>query len=257
MHVKSRPNLGKRVPEIGRGLPIALAIVIWLGSITPGFADPVRIVTSGTIFQLVEDGETGASFFGNDFSLTGAEVDIVSDELCVPCTPGQSLNLSTTIRLSAFPPGTAVVDGMDYPEVFFGGTLDVDAGSVIVPDVEVGGPYPRLGTAFTFTGTLQGFADVSRTGAPLFSLLVAGGGQTSLGFFNYPTQNGITTDGRQLEFDGAAATPEPGSLLLFGSGAAWFARRWRHRRTHRSFHGQPLACAGAQKIRSDWGETGG
>jgi hypothetical protein len=238
MHVKTltaagmqRWKIGRILPELGRRLTAGSVLVVWMLSVTSAFADPVRIVASGHIFQLVEDGETGAAFFGNGFALTNAEVDIVPNQLCVPCTPGNSLDLSSTIRLSAFPPGTAVVDGVDYPEVFLGGTLDIDAGSVIVPDVQVGGPYPRLGTEFTFTGTLQGFADVSRTGAPLFSLAVAGAGHTSLGFFNYPTQNGITTDGWQLEFDGAAATPEPGSLLLFGSGAAWLARRWRQRRT--------------------------
>ena len=228
---RRRPNIGRMLPEIGRGVIVGSWIVTWLLSVTPAFADPVRIVTSGYIYQLVEDGETGAALMGSGFSLTNAEVDILADELCVPCTPGRSLDLSTTIRLSAFPPGTAVVDGVEYQDVFFGGTLDIDAGSVIVPDVPLGGPYPRLGTAFTFAGTLQGFADVGRTGAPLFSLLVAGGGRTSLGFFNYPTQTGITTDGWEFEFDGAAATPEPGSWLLFGSGAVWFARRWRHRRT--------------------------
>ena len=222
-----RPRIGRIFPGISRaGVCVAL-LGCWLMPAGPVFADPVRIVTSGNIYQLVEDGETGASFFGSGFALTGAEVDILSADPCFPCTPGRTLDLSATIHLSAFPPGSATVDGSTYAEVFFGGTLDIDAGSVIVPDVPVGGPYPQLGTAFTFTGTLQGFADVTRTGTPLFSLLVAGSGRTSLGFFNYPTQNGITTDGRQFEFEQAAATPEPGSLLLFATGAGWIARRWR------------------------------
>lgn len=228
----------KRLATVGRNFPgIRHTVIVasLLGSLatfaSAAFADPVRIVTSGNIYQLVEDGETGAAFFGNGFVLTSAEVDIIPAELCSPCTAGRTLDLSSTIRLSAFPPGSAIVDGTTYDEVFFGGRLDISAGSVIVPDVAVGGPYPRLGTAFTFTGTLQGFADVTRTGTPLFSLLVMGGGQTSLGFFNYPTQNGITTDGWQLEFDQAAATPEPGSLLLFASGAAWIGRRWRMKRS--------------------------
>jgi hypothetical protein len=225
------PNIGRNFPGIVRVLTGASLFGFLLTAAAPAFADPVRIVTSGNIYQLVEDGETGAAFFGSGFALTSAEVDIIPAELCSPCTPGRTLDLSTTIRLSAFPPGSAIVDGTTYDEVFFGGRLDINAGSVIVPDVAVGGPYSRLGTAFTFIGTLQGFADVTRTGTPLFSLLVMGGGQTSLGFFNYPTQNGITTDGWQLEFDQAAATPEPGSLLLFASGAAWLGRRWKVQRS--------------------------
>jgi hypothetical protein len=225
------PNIGRKFPGIVRVLIGASLFGFLLTAAAPAFADPVRIVTSGTISQLVEDGETGAAFFGSGFALTSAEVSIIPAALCFPCTPGRSLDLSSTIRLNAFPPGTAIVDGQTYDEVYFGGRLDIDAGSVIVPDVAVGGPYPRLATAFTFTGTLQGFADVTRTGTPLFSLLVGGGGRTSLGFFNYPTQNGMTTDGWQLEFEQAAATPEPGSLLLFASGAAWLGRRWKMQRS--------------------------
>jgi hypothetical protein len=224
---RRRPNVGNAFPRIGRAVVAGSWLGVWLVIAAPAAAEPVRIVTSGNIYQLVEDGETGASFFGSGFALTGAEVDIISDQLCWPCTPGRTLDLSTTIHLSAFPPGSATVDGRSYDEVFLGGSLDVDAGSVIVPDVPLGGPYPRLETSFTFTGLLQGFADVTRTGTPLFSLLVSGNGRTSLGFFNYPTQNGITTDGWRLEFEQAAATPEPGSLLLFASGAAWFVRRRR------------------------------
>lgn len=227
-----RSKIGRHFPGMGRAVMSGSLLGFLLTAAAPAMADPVRIVTSGSVYQIVEDGETGASFLGSGFALTNAEVDIIG-EVCSPCTPGRTLDLSTTIRLSAFPPGAATVDGRTYDEVFFGGTLDVDAGSVIVPDVPVGGPYPRLGTAFTFTGVLQGFADVSRTGTPLFSLLVSGNGRTSVGFFNYPTQNGITTDGWQLQFEQAAATPEPGSLLLFASGAAWFVRR-RQRSVSRS-----------------------
>jgi hypothetical protein len=225
-----RPRIGRILPTIGRTVLAGAVLGLWLMNVTPAYAEPVRIVTSGFIYQLVEDGETGAAFFGDGFALTGAEVGIVPGDVCTPCTPGSTLDLDATITLNAFPPGTATVDGRTYDEVFFGGTLDVEAGSVIVPDVPVGGPYPQLGAAFTFTGMLQGFADVTRTGTPLFSLLVSGAGRTTLGFFNYPTQNGITTDGRQLEFEQVAATPEPGSLLLFASGAAWLGRRWRTKR---------------------------
>lgn len=232
---RRRPNVGSSLPRIGRAAVAVSLLGVWLMAAPPAAADPVRIVTSGSIYQLVEDGETGASFFGSDFALTGAEVSIIAEAFCIPCTPGRTLDLDSRIWLNAFPPGSATVDGHIYDEVFYGGMLDISAGSVVVPDVPVGGPHRQMGTSFTFTGTLQGFADVTRTGTPLFSLIVTGGGRTSLGFFNYPTQNGITTDGWQFEFEQAAATPEPGSLLLFASGAAWFARRrWTLQRISRS-----------------------
>ena len=222
--------LGSYLPRIGRSAPVAcLALIVFAWGAPPAAADPVRIVLSGFAYQLVEDGATGIAFSGDGFGIAGAEVSRVGAQVCGPCVPGTTLDLSSTLFFNAFPPAAAFVDGYFSDAVFFGGSLDIVAGSVIVPNVPIGGPYPRPEAPFRFTGALLGFNDVTRTGAPLFTLQLTGGGTTSLGFFNYPTSPGIHTDGFYYSFDHPEPTPEPGSLWLFGTGAAWMARRWRRR----------------------------
>ncbi len=108
----------------------------------------------------------------------------------------------------------------------------VTGGSVYTGNYDTGYAQglTRLFTTFTFTATLAGFADPSRTGAPLFSTDLMGRGVTRVAFSNYPPESGIRVLQLDYHVDDLAAAPEPGSLLLFGSGAAWCAARWRTRR---------------------------
>ena len=93
------------------------------------------------------------------------------------------------------------------------------------PDNE--GLSRALGT-FRFTGTLAGFA-APGGGAPLFSTNLSGAGGTVVAFSNFPSESGIRVAQLDYHFQSVSATPEPGSLLLLGSGAAWIAARWRTR----------------------------
>ena len=121
--------------------------------------------------------------------------------------------------------------------MFYSGSLFFSGGSVIVPDVPpqpegLDGTVivPRFST-FTFTGTVNGFADAGLT-TPLFSADLVGGGNGPFaavaGFGNLGS--GVFLDFADFHFDQAAATPEPGSLLLLGSGVAWCAARARRRK---------------------------
>ena len=110
---------------------------------------------------------------------------------------------------------------------------------MIIPEMAPGSSLPggdeveRRFTNFTFTGTLAGFANLGLTGTPLFSTQLIGGGGpfgVSVEFENLSAATGTRVFEVIYNFDNAAATPEPGSLLLFGSGAAWVAARWRKRR---------------------------
>jgi hypothetical protein len=204
----------------------ALTLMVMAGAAS---ADPVRIVTSGSVFQLVEDGETGFGLLGAGFQVNG-EVSSRPAQTCGPCIPGTPINLSATMTPLLFPPGSASIDGQIFESVFFDGLFNFAAGAVIVPDVPVGqdGIFPD--TSFTFTGTLSGFSDISLTGPPLFALTLAGRGTASHGFFNFPSNNGsISRDGFNYEFESTAPVPEPGSILLTVSGAAWLASRFRRR----------------------------
>jgi hypothetical protein len=198
------------------------------GASGPVRADPVRVVTSGGLFQLPVENETEVSLRGNGFSIVGGEVPILTVDAC-PCLPGESSSLSTDFSTITRPPWTVTIDGQTFDEVFLSGTLFFHAGSVTVPNVALGGPGVFPTTSFTMTASLDGFADRGLT-RPLFSETFIGSGTASVGFFNLVGGSGITRDGLQFEFTDAAATPEPATLLLVAPGAAWIVRRRRRGR---------------------------
>jgi hypothetical protein len=210
---------------LARAACLALGLAV---SATAAFADPVRIVTTGDFFSGNDD--TGFNFGGVDFHFQVSQplAPVVS---CTPCTPGTPIDLSSTVAVSGWPAGIATIDGRTYESVFFSGSLNFHAGSVIAPD---GNGSVLLFSPFTFTGTLAGFANASLTGTPLFSTSLAGAGAspgTVALFSNEVVSTGLSLSQVDYHFDTVSATPEPASLLLCGSGAAWLvARRPKHAR---------------------------
>jgi len=49
-------------------------IVVGILSAVAASADPIRIVTSGLVYQIPDDGETGAVLRGSGFEISGAGV---------------------------------------------------------------------------------------------------------------------------------------------------------------------------------------
>lgn len=228
-------RVGRRVPVIGRRVRnTCLALGLLLSSAAV-FADPLRIVSGG--FGSGGD-DTGLWVVGLNWSLaTGALPSGTGPVVtCNPCTPGQTLDLSSSVTISNWGPGYAQLDdGRSFSTVYYGGSLAFNAGSVVIPNVP-----PQTGsqdyadivnalTPFSFTGTLSGFASPSLTGTPLFTLQLAGRGLGDAGFANLGS--GVFLDYSDYHFkDAAAPAPEPGSLLLLGSGIAWITARCRKRR---------------------------
>lgn len=223
--VAARPHRGSAF--LFRGVRPVCVLLTVLSS--TAFADPVRVITSGHTYQLVEDGETGFVFSGSGFQFIGEVDPRLAGSCGGPCVPGSTLDLSATMTPNVFPPSSATIDGRTYESIYFSGSFDFDAGSVSVPNVPLDGPSQFPAARFTFTGTLAGYADMSLSGTPLFAVALAGQGTGRQGFHHYPANGFITRDGFTYEFE-SAPVPEPGSLLLFGSGAAWTAARWRRRR---------------------------
>jgi hypothetical protein len=188
-------------------------------------ADPVRLVTSGDVFQLFDDGETGALLVGQGFSVAAGDLEFTPASPCDPCLPGTPLSIAATAQIQAIPAGLAEVDGEAFDTVFLSGTLHFNAASLVVPDIPLDGPPALLSEPFSFTGDVAGFADESRTGLPLFALQLAGRGTATVELFNF-TRSGIFLESLGFDFAPATATPEPASiLLLLSGGVGLFARR--------------------------------
>lgn len=168
---------------------------------------------------------------GAIFPFTGEPVVV-----CNPCAPGTPLSLSSTVTVDGWQAGSASLDGQTFTNVYFSGSLSFRAGSVLIPEVA---PQPDgleetvivpAFSAATFYGSLTAFADPSLTGTPLFSAELVGSR-----IFTVTAGFGNLGDGVFLDYvdyyasENAAPTPEPGSLLLFGSGMAWVTARWRKR----------------------------
>ena len=235
-----------RMPRFGRTLPaMCLALAVVLISNAAG-AEPI---STGAVFTGGDD--TGFNFFGPDFSFMASRVlDPILN--CAPCTPGSAFNVSTTLAVTDWA-GRATVDGETYESVYFRGLFDFTSGSVIVPDIPPGQSGPDNEglshelTGFTFTGRLAGFAAPGPAGAPLFSADLSGGGVAVVAFSNFPPESGTRVAQLDYQFESVAATPEPGSLLLLGSGAAWIAARWSRRLSSPSDRSSPSSSSASEK----------
>ncbi len=233
LHAQGRGSVsfGKDVPLLARTIRatcLALAVVL---SSTAAAADPIRAIRVGDLFS-------GGDDTGFNLAAPGFEVHVtrVLDPIanCAPCAPGSAVDLSTTLAVTDWL-GRATVDGQTYESVYLRGLFDFDSDSVIVPNMAPGQSGPdneglsRELTNFRFTGTLAGFLTAGSGGAPLFSTQLSGAGLSIVAFSNFPPESGIRVAQLDYHFQSVSATPEPGSLLLLGSGAAWIAARWRTR----------------------------
>jgi hypothetical protein len=172
---------------------------------------------------------------GDDFLVrTGTDVFVVPGLApsgdSPPFPAGSTLNL-TGVWLHSQTQGEAIFNGVHYPELFFDFP---SGGTFMAPSVTLTGKGLRTFTVpFTFNGLVTAF-DAPAPGPddpPIFTTALVGRGTVQAAFFGYDAGvgSGIVFDpvvlpgaDFQLEYvfsPPAAPIPEPGTLVLLGTGA--------------------------------------
>jgi len=240
---------------------LVIATLCSTGSVLTLWADPITVTSGHFDFGRGPAFEASFTFSGTDGFFLNAFAVPISDfsQTCRPtgCRPGDILNMSlragaesgrTPTRLPpAFTVGTssgAIVNGTEFARapVFptfpgplgLAGSLRFDAPSIVLPSSELAAledPNP-FSAPFAFSGHVAGFsiADVdART--PLFNVDLLGQGRVFIDFES-GLVDGVFREGvTHFVFAAApAATPEPTTLALFGTGLVSLIARARSTR---------------------------
>ena len=206
-----------------------LCVAICLFLYSSAKADPITI-TRG--FALTSDGIFQVNAFGPNFLWQGAasgDPENFTFATCTPspCGPGSVLDIGGSFIASnlaiGLSTGTAFVNGVTYPNLYFDGGLNF-TGSIVLPADFVNGQ--SIMVPFTATGHLIGWIPCA---PPLQAFrctnvfdvpLIASG----IAFANVP-QTGAGT----VLYAFSEPVPEPASLGLLGAGlfALYYKRRKR------------------------------
>lgn len=215
-----------------------LAMLVTIVAIQPCLSAPARAetirITSGAL-----DWRPAAPddivLAGDGFTFEGHPgTGVFMPELCVlpECTAGTTVDLlAQWVGLDA--PGTATLNGVTFQ---VGGAQPPDAqllarwtGSLIIPEDFTGGP---LSAPFDFTGLFS----INRIGAPSERFDLVGSGTATLTFTPFSGFPGaFLLQSARYEFEESAAEPipEPGTILLLGSGLSALAALRRRRASGR------------------------
>ena len=210
---------------------LGLAAVLLLP--TPVAADPVSI-TSGFVETSQLMSLARGTLEGDGFRMTfGAEGFFAPVAFaCWPCTAGTTVHLGGAFNQPRAG-GTAVVDGITYPQIYFDGMT----GTFTSPSFVVTGESSFTVTQpFSYTGVVSGYLIdpwVSGFTEPAFTRTLLGQGTATATFLFAPAGEGgeglFNASVLRYDFGDAAPVPEPATMLLCGAGTAFIALRRRHR----------------------------
>ena len=193
---------------------------------SPVRADPIR-VTAGLVSAFVISEPSGADLLGDGLRLGADGIGSAAQ----PSRVGELASLDGDFH---FQPTVnllnVTVDGVPY-RATLGGTLTFTTVPFVAP-----APVDGLGnftTPFTMSGHVTGFSGIGTDARELFSVDLSGSGTASARGVRFIDEVGVylsrDTVVSYTFTNDVAATPEPASLLLLGSGVAGlFLRSRKH-----------------------------
>lgn len=192
-----------------RSLVVLFSLTAFLTAVRPAAADPIQIVSGfvsvGGVQDVLSRGFLRSiqyDFATDDFRLSGGEVDGPTQQILLPRLP----------HVAAF--NIAPTDG---PNAF------IEAGVFTVIGTPGTEPSP-----FQLSGRLTIVDMVTR--ATLFDDTVFGHGTATWLFVPDPFGEGHVLSGARYDFSQLAATPEPASMILLGTGVLGILTRRSMRR---------------------------